>query len=472
MTEPIDAGLRRAIDEMVSSTGRQTLPNGEGMVFLGAWHDAYPSILIRDRSLTDGAKVLYLYLCQEARHRPYGAVAMPPIAQIGVDLGRSKVTLIRDLRLLRVTRWASLCQRVRDSTGRFRGNIYAIHSEPCSLAETLQLDEEYMSLVEGWARSSKDPALGTAARAVSAAIDEDIAAGRNPLAPVDPVAQRREAAATLGQDVGRFFAVSTALLVQQQNRTVQNFSSSESETANSQSDTPGTVQNLYPVSLGTEARVQNFSQGGLSALPPSNQVQNLNLVGQPGTNFVPGNQPNENNRKKGFPLGFSAATPGRGSKSVPGSSSSSIYIHTTTRGNPSEFSSVDVSALSWPREIHDNAKRLAIRAMHSVDLSADNYQIVVNALAWRLRNPSKPIADCFSYTLSLCQRAKSGTLNAVPTSERPEGLSAPSASTHLAQVRAEIDALERLVAANSTPPQSRDILRRQIDSLKAQLKPT
>ncbi|WP_230847927.1 STY4528 family pathogenicity island replication protein, partial [Pseudomonas amygdali] len=60
----------------------------------------------------------------------------------------SKETVAKALTVLRLTRWLSLGQRVRDSvSGRVQGNVYILHDEPVGCAEAMEIDHNYMQLV-------------------------------------------------------------------------------------------------------------------------------------------------------------------------------------------------------------------------------------------------------------------------------------------------------------------------------------
>ncbi|MFV1134763.1 STY4528 family pathogenicity island replication protein, partial [Klebsiella pneumoniae] len=49
---------------------------------------------------------------------------------------------------LRLTGWLSLCKRVRDASGRIRGNIYAQHDEPLSAHDAEVFDPGWLDAVE------------------------------------------------------------------------------------------------------------------------------------------------------------------------------------------------------------------------------------------------------------------------------------------------------------------------------------
>lgn len=167
--------------------------DAEGLLFLGAWHQSYPAILVRDPFLSDSAKVQFLYLMQKSSQNPRGAIAMPSLVQTGQVLGHSKKTVHRDRTLLRVCRWISQHKRVRDDRGRYCGSINAIHSEPCSLSEANRLDRSYLQLLNH-TRAHPDRYVQRAACAALASIDQALQDGRDPLDPPDPISRRLDAA--------------------------------------------------------------------------------------------------------------------------------------------------------------------------------------------------------------------------------------------------------------------------------------
>lgn len=178
----------------------------DSVLFTGVWHDAYPAILVRDPILPDSAKIQMLYLMQEARSQPYGVTPLPSVEATSRDLVKSVPTVVRDRAILRMTRWISQCSRVRDTQGRFRGVVYALHGEPASLANATALDPEHMELLEKAAAGHFDRIARRVAHAVLAAIDADIHEGRDPLEPVDQIEQRMEAIKSAKAGNGRFFA--------------------------------------------------------------------------------------------------------------------------------------------------------------------------------------------------------------------------------------------------------------------------
>ncbi|MGT1662802.1 STY4528 family pathogenicity island replication protein, partial [Salmonella enterica subsp. enterica serovar Typhimurium] len=66
----------------------------------------------------------------------------------------SRETVRRALLMLRLTGWLSLCKRVRDKSGRIRGNIYAQHDEPLGLFDAEYFDPGWLDAVADACRHS------------------------------------------------------------------------------------------------------------------------------------------------------------------------------------------------------------------------------------------------------------------------------------------------------------------------------
>ena len=128
----LPSDISRSIDQAIEHLRRtRTQPpadssagEADGLLFLGQWHDAYPTVLVRDPFLSDSAKIQWLYLAQEARQQPQRAIAMPTILETSRALHQARGSVIRDRVLLRICRWISTVRPVRDpDTGRFLGQI-------------------------------------------------------------------------------------------------------------------------------------------------------------------------------------------------------------------------------------------------------------------------------------------------------------------------------------------------------------
>jgi hypothetical protein len=116
------------------------------MLFVGTWNDSIPRLLIRDPLLKPTEVRLWAVI--RTLTDASGPTAMPGIEALARHCNvSSRTTITTALLLLRITRWISLCARVRDDGGRFAGRVYALHDEPATLADAMYLDPEYVSFL-------------------------------------------------------------------------------------------------------------------------------------------------------------------------------------------------------------------------------------------------------------------------------------------------------------------------------------
>ena len=83
---------------------------------------------------------------------PQGSDA-PRRTDIASAMNCTEQTVTKARQLLRLNRWLTFCQRVRDDKGRIIGDIYLMHEEPWPLWETMIIDTEYVLFVEDIAKS-------------------------------------------------------------------------------------------------------------------------------------------------------------------------------------------------------------------------------------------------------------------------------------------------------------------------------
>lgn len=184
----------------------------DSVLFLGNRHEAFPILVLEDPVLEPVDKIIWMIIWRRGAGGGTRAL-FPSYAEIAARAQvRSDTTIARALAILRATRWLSLCARVRGRHGTFRGNVYAIHDEPLSLADTLQFDPEYLKFLDT-ARTHSHRRVSQVATSVLAALDEDIHAGRDVAAPPHAIARRLEAAQAIAHPGAfRYFSFTPAVL--------------------------------------------------------------------------------------------------------------------------------------------------------------------------------------------------------------------------------------------------------------------
>jgi len=183
-----------ALDRLIQATTRLAQHSGQdNLLFLGHWHQAYPTAVVCDPVLEPVDKVVWMVIMLQA-HETGGRAAFPRYEVIAKLANiASTSTIARAIAILRLTRWLSLCARMRASTGQFQGNVYALHDNPLPLADALYLDEGYMAFVRQSEHHSH-ARVRRVATAVLATLAGAVEQGEDPLAPLPDIEQRvREA---------------------------------------------------------------------------------------------------------------------------------------------------------------------------------------------------------------------------------------------------------------------------------------
>jgi hypothetical protein len=208
-TYALDALIRESIARATQCGGA---PPADALLFLGNWHHAIPTLVVQDPVLEPVDKLVWMVIYQSGRGTGvksafpgYGDIAR--LANVS-----STATVSRAIAILRATRWLSLCARIRDASGRFGGNVYALHDEPLPLVDALHLDPGYMAFLRDAGRHHH-ARVRRISMAVSASLDEDICSGQDVLAPVSAIERRLEAVRAIHRGgERRYFNFSAAVL--------------------------------------------------------------------------------------------------------------------------------------------------------------------------------------------------------------------------------------------------------------------
>ncbi len=192
-----------ALDSLIQATirrARMAPGTQDAMLFMGNWHQAFPTQVVRDPVLEPVDKLVWMVVMLHARETG-GRAAFPSYDTLARQTNiASTSTIARAIAILRLTRWLSLCARLRARTGQFQGNVYVLHDEPLPLADALYLDEDYMAFTQQ-CRQHSHARVRKVAYAVLNALAQEIQQGHDPLAPVTRLEQRaRTALASCNRD--------------------------------------------------------------------------------------------------------------------------------------------------------------------------------------------------------------------------------------------------------------------------------
>ena len=125
-----------------------------GLLFFGNQHETVPTRLLFDPYLTSRAKLAWQLIKYKAREFQSGLFpSYEALAKLLSDKPYDEALLSRKLvsqtlLLLRLTRWLTLCETVRNEQGQVVGNFYILHDEPMPIIDTIQLNHDYIALLE------------------------------------------------------------------------------------------------------------------------------------------------------------------------------------------------------------------------------------------------------------------------------------------------------------------------------------
>ncbi len=215
----IQATVARAQQD--SGTPHAGNTHADTLVFMGNRHQSFPTLVVQDPVLEPVDKLVWMVIMLQAGEA--GTHTAFPSYEILAKKTNvaSTSTIARAIAILRATRWLTLCARLRDTRGRFCGNVYALHDEPLPLADALHLDPDYMkglrqSLAHHHAR------VRLVAKGVLDTIDEDIHGGIDICAQGHPLEQRIQAVEAIQQDSPRrYFAFSAKVMTRLRNGGVE-----------------------------------------------------------------------------------------------------------------------------------------------------------------------------------------------------------------------------------------------------------
>jgi len=213
-THALDALIQATIERAHQESGST---HTDTMLFMGNRHQAFPTLVVQDPVLEPVDKLAWMVIMLQAQETG-GSTAFPSYEYLAKKTNVSSTsTISRAIAILRATRWLTLCARLREASGRFRGNVYALHDEPLPLADVLHLDPDYMKFLQQ-SLGHHHARVRLVAKGVLDTIDEDIQEGLDICAQGHPLERRMQAAEVIQQDSARrYFAFSAKVMTQLRN---------------------------------------------------------------------------------------------------------------------------------------------------------------------------------------------------------------------------------------------------------------
>ena len=239
-----------ALDALIKATIQRAKTNTDAtspdtMLFMGNWHQAIPSLVIQDPVLEPVDKLVWMVIMLQARETG-GRTAFPSYDRLASKANVSSTsTISRAIAILRLTRWLTLCAKVRGIGGQFKGNVYVLHDEPLPFVDALHLDAQYMQFLEQ-SVEHHHARVRVVAQGVLDSLDEGIRSGQVISQSESSLEQRSQAVKTLSntsnnQDSARrYFAFSANVLNQ-----LKNTQPSKNLSENNQNQNSKTVEKAH-----------------------------------------------------------------------------------------------------------------------------------------------------------------------------------------------------------------------------------
>ncbi|ALP53687.1 hypothetical protein Tel_11370 [Candidatus Tenderia electrophaga] len=380
-TQALSLYIQNAIQQLRNSaphsTDRRDEDQQSSLIFFGNWQDPYPRLLVTDPILEPVDKVVWQIIRTHIT-TPGAVTAFPNYGAIRAGANvKSNHTVSRAITILRATRWLSLCERVRDTQGRFLGNIYALHDEPVTLGDAMYLDSDYIEFLRN-SQNHKHLRVGRVARSVLATIQDMIDVGK------DAIGERVQTW-TYERRIGLFARERKDTPVLQLAKHNPFYALSDPHIAALNEQNPDTGTSLPDARMGDETEYT--------------QVQKTHMV-----------ENDEHNRVQNLHLDANIASPPRQNTHTDVCSSSSNNINTTTTNKHLSRACARLPEfLHFPPRISDNERNLAMMYLTAIDDSLQ--QDVLDEWHGRLSTGTKrgtPIENPIGYLAVLCQRAKTG----------------------------------------------------------------
>lgn len=382
----IEAGKARMLDG-----GAQPQ---DSFLFLSAPHEAMPKLAFLDPILDPVDKTVWANIWIHAKEQGAQNAGFPShrILMSRCNI-RQRSKIIRSITMLRLCRWVTLCEQVRDTgTGKFRGNIYALHDEPATLALTHQLDADYMAFL-GRCLRHKDGRIRRVAANISENIDHELLRGRD-LLTHDPIYQHERRLASI-----------QAILAREKDKTPHlqgdgkrpTFFSWLVEPLLESKDTGGKRRKKHQVQKPDTVnhRVQNLHTVVSDPKPPKSPSPKSEHGDLAVNHHVQNSEPGDFER----------------------SSSSSIFLEKTSTTNAGgknhhedkKQSAATAQPLIAPTELTRNEYALALRRIQKMPL--DEQQNLLDELGEQIRqrkDTSNPVRNPIGYLNWLCQQLEQG----------------------------------------------------------------
>ena len=152
-SDPYDklAELEKTIQASTKAVRGKSKIGHDALLFLNTRYESFPVSIQHDPLISSNAKSVYNNLWIWAKTKQSNALAtslFPDYKWIMRAASISRGTLAACMTQLRLQRYITLYQKVRNENNQFVGNDYILNDEPVPISDTLSLDKDYIPYVK------------------------------------------------------------------------------------------------------------------------------------------------------------------------------------------------------------------------------------------------------------------------------------------------------------------------------------
>ena len=146
-------GMHELLERIARSTQKirdEKTAGHDALLFLNTQYESFPVVFQQDAMLSPSAKTVYnnpWIWAKTKNTSAIPAILFPCYDYISRATGLERPTIASAITQLRIRRFLTLHNKVRNERGRFVGNEYILNDEPLPIPDTLSLDTEYIAFL-------------------------------------------------------------------------------------------------------------------------------------------------------------------------------------------------------------------------------------------------------------------------------------------------------------------------------------
>ena len=207
MSKPTDrlADLKKHISSSTRAVRGETKAGYDTLLFLNTRYESFPVGIQHEALLSPTAKTVYNNLWIWAKTKQSSALStslFPEYEWIMRAAGVSRGSVASSLAQLRLMRFITLHQKVRNENHQFVGNDYILNDEPMSISDNMEIDVDYVQFVSDCATKHRHKRVQHLACMALNALDNHINNlddPHRPLSHIEKVEARQQAALVIQQ---------------------------------------------------------------------------------------------------------------------------------------------------------------------------------------------------------------------------------------------------------------------------------